>query len=160
MPKVTAFLEDNAIKVDVTLIGKCDNWNGEAIIDTGFFGGVAVPVNVACKLGLDHVGAGQILVADGSVVTVDIFTGGIRIGPVVMDDVSYIVLGDEVVLGMEVLKNFNMNYDATRQVLELEYVGPPTVKRRIKIPIESKVEERSELKNSLERLVRIVRRLR
>lgn len=149
-PHATAFLEKDAIRLDLSLIGKCDTWNGEAIVDTGFFGGVAVPVALAAKLGLEHVGAGEIIVADGGTVPVDIFMGKVRIGPVLMD-ASYIVIGDEIVVGMEILKQFNMKYDAKRQVLELEYVGPPVV-RRIK---EKEVEE-----DILKKVVEIFRRLR
>lgn len=82
----------------------------EALLDTGYDGGVIVPPKlisngevsgwlVDCKL------------ADNSIVEVPAYIGSVRLGNKKLNNITVLIMGDEPVIGREVIKYFKVILD-------------------------------------------------
>ena len=63
----------NQIRAEVEIQGLYKTVPYGAIVDTGFTGGLVLPVFVAVDIGLEKVGASTITLADGSIMTLPTF---------------------------------------------------------------------------------------
>ena len=94
----------NQVRIGVEIIGLYKRVPYGAIVDTGFTGGMVLPVFVAVDIGLEKVGGSTITLADGSVMTVPTFLCQIKMGTKTFDVVT-IIMGSDILLGIEALKN-------------------------------------------------------
>jgi len=95
---------ENNVRMEVELQGLYKTVPYGAVIDTGFTGGLVLPVFIAVDIGLEKVGASTIILADGSMMTLPTFLCKIKIGSR-LSDVVTIIMGSEILIGMEALKN-------------------------------------------------------
>lgn len=96
--------EQNQVRAEVEVQGLYKSVPYGAIIDTGFTGGLVLPIFVAVDIGLEKVGASTITLADGSVMTLPTFLCQLKLGTKTFD-VATIVMGSDILIGIEALKN-------------------------------------------------------
>lgn len=88
----------------------------EALLDTGFDGGVILPPKlvangevsgwlVDCKL------------ADNSIVEVPAYIGSVKLGSKELDNISILIMGDEPIIGREVIKHFKITLEYGRKII-------------------------------------------
>lgn len=88
----------------------------EALVDTGYDGGVILPPKlisngevsgwlVDCKL------------ADDSMVKVPAYIGSVRLGNKKLSSITVLVMGDEPIIGREIIKHFKIIFDHGRKVI-------------------------------------------
>lgn len=88
----------------------------EALLDTGFDGYVVLPPGVmtngeapdlyeSCKL------------ADDSVIRVPIFIGAAKLGKRKLNKITFLVMGDEPIIGREVIKYFKIVLDHGQKII-------------------------------------------
>jgi len=106
-------------RVAVSLKGKFGATRETAIIDTGYTGGVVIPLETALKIGMDKVGEGIIELADGTNKTTEIFTVGTTINGVEKDTTA-LVMGNEVLVGMAAIQPFRVCVDGGTRKATLE----------------------------------------
>jgi predicted aspartyl protease len=94
----------------------------EAIIDTGFTGGVSMPISLALPLGLVLFSTATFTLADGSKENAFLCFGSARIGERQEDLVFSLSQGNDILLGTEFLKafkaKFSMDYKTSKFFLE------------------------------------------
>jgi len=95
---------ENQIRVETEIIGLYKTVPYGAIIDTGFTGGMVLPLFIAVDIGLEKVGGSTVTLADGSILTLPTFLAKLKIGSKVMD-VTTLVMGNEILLGIEAMTN-------------------------------------------------------
>jgi len=100
------------VKITVTE----NNYNLEALIDTGFNGQVILPPNiftngqlppkfVTCKL------------ADNSIVEMPIHRGTLKLGDKKLNEIIILIIGDEPIIGREVIKHFKIILEYGRKIV-------------------------------------------
>ena len=94
----------NQVRAEVEIQGLYKTVPYGAIVDTGFTGGLVLPVFVAVDIGLEKVGASTITLADGSVMTLPTFLCKLKMGTKTFD-VATIIMGSDILIGIEALKN-------------------------------------------------------
>lgn len=88
----------------------------EALLDTGFDGNIILPPNlffngklpkrfVDCKL------------ADNSIIEVPIYVGFVELGDKKLNNITVLIMGDEPIIGREVIKHFKITLDHGRKIL-------------------------------------------
>lgn len=88
----------------------------EALVDTGYDGGVILPPKlisngevsgwlVDCKL------------ADDSMVKVPAYIGSVRLGNKKLNDITVLVMGDEPIIGREIIKHFKVIFDHGKKII-------------------------------------------
>jgi len=105
---------ENQIRVESEIIGLYKKTLYGAILDTGFSGGLVLPLVTAVDIGLEKVGAGNVTLADGSMKTLPMFMCKIKIAGITQD-VDTLVLGNEVLIGMNVIDAFNISFNGPKQ---------------------------------------------
>lgn len=98
---------ENQIRVETEVIGLYKTVPYGAVIDTGFTGGMVLPLFIAVDIGLEKVGGSTVTLADGSILTLPTFLAKIKIGSKTMD-VTTLVMGSEILLGIEAMANHRM----------------------------------------------------
>ena len=102
------------IPVKITVVE--NNYNLEALVDTGFNGQVILPPNmftngqlppkfVTCKL------------ADNSIVEMPIHRGTLKLGDKKLNEIMILIIGDEPIIGREVIKHFKVTLDHGRKII-------------------------------------------
>ena len=94
---------ENNVRIEVEVQGLYKTVPYGAVVDTGFTGGLVLPVFIAVDIGLEKVGASTIILADGSMMTLPTFLCKLKIGSKVSDVVT-IIMGSEILVGMEALR--------------------------------------------------------
>jgi len=95
---------ENNVRMEVEIQGLYKSVPYGAVVDTGFTGGLVLPIFIAVDIGLEKVGASTIILADGSMRTLPTFLCKIKIGSKISDVIT-IILGSEILIGMEALKD-------------------------------------------------------
>jgi len=95
--------DENQVRVEVEVIGLYKTVPYGAIIDTGFTGGLVLPVFVAVDIGLERVGGSTVTLADGSIMALPTFLCKLKLGSKTFDVVT-LIMGNEILLGIEALK--------------------------------------------------------
>jgi len=128
MPKeiIAGIDNENQIRVETSIKGLYKSTNYGAIIDTGFSGGLVLPLITAVDIGLEKVGAGNVTLADGSMKTLPMFMCKVIIAGI-SQDVDTLVMGNDVLIGMNVIDAFNITIDGPKQQIKLE-VPPESIK--------------------------------
>ena len=114
--------DNGNIVIETTLIGICKELKAKLLVDTGFSSSLAVPISVACQIGLSPVGVGRVQLADGSVITLPIFLGKVKIGDKIIDT-TYLVLSEEskeCLVGMELLAPYKISFHAAAKRVTIE----------------------------------------
>lgn len=105
MVAIISGLDDqNQVRIEIEVQGLYKSMPYGAIVDTGFTGGMVLPLFVAVDLGLEKVGASTVTLADGTVMTLPTFLAQIRLGTKTFD-VATIVMGSDILIGIEALSN-------------------------------------------------------
>jgi len=93
-------------------------YEGEALLDTGFTGAVVLPTsylpeNVRAET------PGRWRMPDGNLVTAPRFRGSISVGnfPSIPFPILVTILGDEPIIGVEVIRHFSVILDHGRRVI-------------------------------------------
>lgn len=95
---------------------KRKNFELEALLDTGYDGGVVLPPKlisngevsgwlVDCKL------------ADDSIIEVPAYIGLVKIGNKKLNNITVLIMGDEPIIGREVIKHFKVTLDHGRKII-------------------------------------------
>jgi len=95
----------NNVRIEVEIQGLYKSTPYGAIIDTGFSGGLVLPLVTAVDIGLTKVGASTVTLADGSVLVIPAFLCKVKIGNLVQEATT-LLMGSEVLIGMELLTNY------------------------------------------------------
>lgn len=112
LPKIIAGVDSQKqVRVEVELQGKYKSLPYGAIVDTGFTGGLSIPLAVAVEIGLEKAGATTVTLADGTLKTLPVFLAKVKIGDTTVD-ASTLVMGTDVLMGMEVLESFQICVNA------------------------------------------------
>lgn len=95
----------NNVRLELELQGLYKTIPYGGVVDTGFSGGIVLPLVTAVDIGLEKVGASTVTLADGSVHILPTFLSKVKIGNKV-HDTSTLIMGDEVLIGMELLHDY------------------------------------------------------
>ena len=95
----------NNVRLELELQGLYKSTPYGGIVDTGFSGGIVIPLVTAVDIGLEKVGASTVTLADGSVHVLPTFLSQVKIGNKV-HDASTLIMGNEVLIGMELLHDY------------------------------------------------------
>ena len=95
----------NNVRLELELQGLYKTTPYGGIVDTGFSGGIVIPLVTAVDIGLEKVGASTVTLADGSVHVLPTFLSQVKIGSKV-HDASTLIMGNEVLIGMELLHDY------------------------------------------------------
>ena len=108
MPEIVSGIDSqNNVRVEVELQGLYKTTPYGGIIDTGFSGGLVIPLVTAVDIGLEKVGASAVTLADGSVQVIPTFLSKVKLGNDV-HDATTLIMGNEVLIGMELLHDYRM----------------------------------------------------
>lgn len=88
----------------------------KALLDTGFDGYLVLPPGLitngeapdlyeSCKL------------ADNSIIRVPIFIGSAKLGSRKLNNITFLIMGDEPIIGREVIKHFKITLDHGRKIV-------------------------------------------
>jgi clan AA aspartic protease len=88
----------------------------EALLDTGFDGYIVLPPKLvtngevadlyeSCKL------------ADNSIVRVPIFLGSVRLGSKKLNNITFLIMGDEPIIGRSVVEHFKITLDHGKKII-------------------------------------------
>jgi len=97
----------NNVRIELEIQGLYKSTPYGGIVDTGFSGGLVLPLVTAVDIGLTKVGASTVTLADGSVHVVPTFLSKVKIGNRVQDATT-LIMGSEVLVGMELLTNYRL----------------------------------------------------
>lgn len=122
---------ENQIRVETTIKGLYKSTTYGAIIDTGFSGSIVLPLVTAVDLGLEKIGAGNVTLADGSMKTLPMFLCKVTIAGITQD-ADTLVMGNDVLIGMNIIDAFNININGPKQQVKIE--APVTIDS-ITIPV-------------------------
>lgn len=108
MPDIISGIDSqNNVRAQIEIQGLYKTIPYGGVIDTGFSGGLVVPLVTAVDIGLTKVGVSSVTLADGSVKIVPTFLSQVKIGNNT-HDASTIIMGNEVLIGMELLHNYRL----------------------------------------------------
>lgn len=110
---------ENQIRIECQIFGLYKSTPYGAIVDTGFSGGIVLPQVVAVNIGLETVGAGNVTLADGSIRTLPMYMCKVKIGNVTQE-ADTLVMGNDVLIGMNVLDQYRMIVDGPRGQVTIE----------------------------------------
>lgn len=133
-PHIIAGIDsENQIRIEVEVQGLYKKISYGAILDTGFSGGLLLPLVTAVDIGLEKVGGGNVVLADGSIKTLPIFLCKVKLGDII-NDVSTIVMGNDVLIGMELIQKYRIcvnsgssQVEVTEQTKSVSFSDPSTV---------------------------------
>jgi len=97
----------NNVRIELEIQGLYKSTPYGGIVDTGFSGGLVLPLVTAVDIGLTKVGASTVTLADGSVHVVPTFLSKVKIGNKTQDATT-LIMGSEVLVGMELLTNYRL----------------------------------------------------
>lgn len=105
-----------------TLIGTCKEVKTKLIIDSGFSSNLGIPTSIAVSIGLCPCGVSSVQLADGTIVTIPVFLGKVKIGDKIIDT-SYLVLPEgmkECLVGRELLSNYKVCFHTAKKEITIE----------------------------------------
>lgn len=91
------------------------NLNLEALVDTGFGGGIAIPKNIFDLSHLPYMTTHWVL-ADGTEIQAKAYLGYVVIGEFEPISCTIALLGDEPLIGREVVSNFKVTLDHGKKI--------------------------------------------
>jgi len=97
----------NNVRVDANIIGTYKTTEYSTVFDSGFSGDVVIPEHMAVDIGLATGGVAEITLADGSTAIVKLYLCKVKIGRITQQ-ASTIIMGDEVLIGMGLMKPYDI----------------------------------------------------
>ena len=97
----------NQVRLEIFVKGLYQTKLYNAIVDTGFSGGLVLPLIVAVDIGLEKSGAAAVTLADGSTKVIPTFLCQAQVGADT-HDLSTLIMGSDVLIGMELLLNYRL----------------------------------------------------
>jgi predicted aspartyl protease len=79
-------------------------------------------------LGLTRAGVGDIMLADGSVMTIQLYSGKVQLGSRTYDATYFVFPSGEVLIGMGLLAQYTVCFDATSGNVSMTELEKPTRK--------------------------------
>ncbi len=123
LPSIIAGIDSqNQVRIEVEIQGLYKKIPYGAILDTGFSGGLLIPIVTAVDVGLEKVGGGNVVLADGTVKTLPIFLCKVKLGDKI-SDVSTIVMGNDVLIGMELIAGYQVCVASGKGIVTVEEEG-------------------------------------
>ncbi len=123
LPHIIAGIDsENQVRIEIEIRGLYKNIPYGAILDTGFSGGLLLPLITAVELGLEKVGGGNVVLADGTIKTLPIFLCKVKLGDKI-NDVSTIVMGNDVLIGMELIDGYQICVSSGKGAVTVEEEG-------------------------------------
>lgn len=110
---------ESQIRVEVEIMGLYKSMTYGGIIDTGFSGGLAIPLATAVNIGLERGGTGNVVLADGSARAMPIFLAKARVGSRITDT-DVLVMGTDVLIGMSLLSGYSVCFNEAKGKVTLE----------------------------------------
>ena len=107
MAIISAIDEHNSVRVETEIIGTYKTVGYGAIFDSGFSGDVVIPQSMSVDIGLSAGGVAEIELADGSTMIVKLYLCKVKIGDI-MQEAATIIMGEEVLIGMGLMKPFDV----------------------------------------------------
>ena len=104
---IAAIDEHNSVRVDTEIIGAYKTVGYGAIFDSGFSGDVVLPQSMSVDIGLKSGGVAEVELADGSTMFVKLYLCKVKIGGIIQDAAT-IIMGEEVLIGMGLMKPFDV----------------------------------------------------
>lgn len=105
--------------VQVTAIGARRNFRLNCLIDTGFAGGIALPLRLKEKLKFPFICTRVWKLADGSEIELDVFAGKVKFSEK-QKEIAVIFIGrEEGIVGIEFLKGMRFVLDLKEKKVEL-----------------------------------------
>jgi predicted aspartyl protease len=91
-------------------------YEGDALIDTGFDGGIAVPLSLLEDVGPpdSHELWAPVV---GPSVTAPVYRGSFQVGDLGPFPIAVTALGDEILVGLEVISRFAVTFDHGQRVI-------------------------------------------
>jgi predicted aspartyl protease len=84
-----------------------------ALLDTGFNAEIVIPRS-AVRTGTLALLQADVRLADGSRITLPLYLGNVRVGDTAIGPVSVMVMGDEAVIGLDIITQFELTIDHNR----------------------------------------------
>lgn len=97
----------NNVRIQSKIIGEYKTVEYAAVFDSGFTSDLVLPQSMAVEIGLQHSGAAEVELADGSIDVYELYLCKVEIGDIVQDAAT-LVLGEEVLLGMGLMGPFHV----------------------------------------------------
>lgn len=120
LPAIIAGIDsENQVRIEVEIRGLYKTIPYGAILDTGFSGGLLLPLVTAVDVGLEKVGGGNVVLADGTIKTLPIFLCKVKLGNKI-NDVSTIVMGNDVLIGMELISGYQVCVSSSKGGVTVE----------------------------------------
>ncbi len=98
---------ENQVRLEIEIQGLYKSIPYGAIVDTGYSGGIVLPLVTAVDVGLEKVGSCSVALADGSIHVLPTFLCIITLKGI-ETEVSTLVMGSDVLLGMELLDKYTL----------------------------------------------------
>jgi len=125
LPAIIAGIDNqNQVRIEIEIQGLYKKVPYGAILDTGFSGGLLLPLITAVEVGLEKTGGGNVILADGTIKTLPIFLCKVKMGDKI-SDVSTIVMGNDVLIGMELLAGYQVCVASGKGQVTVEEEGIP-----------------------------------
>lgn len=97
----------NNIRIEIKIKGLYKTISYGAVLDTGYSGGVVLPLVTAVDIGLEKVGAMNVTLADGTIKTLPTFLADVVLGGH-SQDATVLVMGTDVLIGMELIEKYQV----------------------------------------------------
>lgn len=104
---IAAIDEHRSVRIETDIIGEYKTLGYGAIFDSGFSGDVVIPQSMAVDIGLGRGGVAEVELADGSTTIVKLYLCKVKVGNIIQD-ASTIIMGEEVLVGMGLMKPFDI----------------------------------------------------
>ena len=98
---------ENQVRLEVEIKGLYKSIPYGAIVDTGYSGGIVLPLVTAVDIGLEKVGSCSVSLADGTIHVLPTFLCIVELGGI-KNEVSTLIMGSDVLLGMELLDKYTL----------------------------------------------------
>ena len=98
---------ENQVRLEIQINGLYKSIPYGAIVDTGYSGGIVLPLVTAVDVGLEKVGSCSVSLADGTIHVLPTFLCSIELNGT-LNEVSTLVMGSDVLIGMELLNLYTL----------------------------------------------------
>lgn len=114
---------ENQVRLEVEIQGLYKSIPYGAIVDTGYSGGIVLPLITAVDLGLEKVGSCSVALADGSIHVMPTFLCTVVLNGK-ENEISTLVMGTDVLLGMELLDPYTLCISPSEGKVTINTIEP------------------------------------
>lgn len=98
---------DNQVRIEVEIQGLYKSIPYGAILDTGYSGGIVLPLITAVDIGLERVGSCSVALADGTIHVLPTFLSTVVLNGI-ENEISTLIMGSDVLIGMELIDKYTI----------------------------------------------------